>query len=391
MPDEHAATPAARDASHEASRLARALDGVSLTGAHGVQLALQLIALAPASTHAFFLARRHLRALLDDREALVGVPGGERLWQALAETFAMADGNRELAEEAAAALLAGDILADPYASVRGSWLLLRLERFEDAARVLAVLRNRLPPSSRLAPLAAAFSAYHAVCAGVPADARGFGERALAGGDPMPQCFGAAMAAIACLDEDDLDGAARYVAQAPQDARTADMGATMLELARGRVELARERPTRALDHLTRVREHLRRVGNSNPSGWPWLEPTVRALVLLDRLDEARGAITAAADDARRWSTPRVLAELARCETLVADAHAGAARGAAGLSKREAETAALAAAGHTTAQIALIMRISPHTVGKHLTKAYRAYGVSNRAALAAKLRDRRGGPL
>ena len=53
---------------------------------------------------------------------------------------------------------------------------------------------------------------------------------------------------------------------------------------------------------------------------------------------------------------------------------------GLSAREHEVLALAAAGYTNAQIADALSLSPHTVGRHLSNIFAKIGVANRAEAA-----------
>lgn len=63
-------------------------------------------------------------------------------------------------------------------------------------------------------------------------------------------------------------------------------------------------------------------------------------------------------------------------------------ALGLSRRELAVLELVAGGHTNAQVAEKLGISPHTVKKHLERMYDATGARNRAALIALLSDTPG---
>lgn len=58
---------------------------------------------------------------------------------------------------------------------------------------------------------------------------------------------------------------------------------------------------------------------------------------------------------------------------------------GLTPREREILALVAQGHTNAQIAAVLWISPATVGKHLENAYSKLGVTSRTAAVRRMHD------
>jgi DNA-binding CsgD family transcriptional regulator len=65
---------------------------------------------------------------------------------------------------------------------------------------------------------------------------------------------------------------------------------------------------------------------------------------------------------------------------------------GLSSREAEVLARAAAGKTNPAIAALLHISPRTVQTHLERVYRKLGVETRTAAAARaLEAMREAPL
>jgi DNA-binding NarL/FixJ family response regulator len=56
---------------------------------------------------------------------------------------------------------------------------------------------------------------------------------------------------------------------------------------------------------------------------------------------------------------------------------------GLTPAQTRVVELACAGHTNHQIATTLYMSPRSVEAHLTKAYRHYGVKNRAQLIATI--------
>lgn len=65
-------------------------------------------------------------------------------------------------------------------------------------------------------------------------------------------------------------------------------------------------------------------------------------------------------------------------------------ALGLSRRQAEVLALVTRGHTNAQVAELLSLSPRTIQKHLEHVYDALGVRNRAGAVARALGIAGGP-
>lgn len=104
----------------------------------------------------------------------------------------------------------------------------------------------------------------------------------------------------------------------------------------------------------------------------------------RYTEARAVLGSAAESfdhlgARPW------AERARAELRASGASVKQALGeVVPLSAQEHRVAQLAAAGHTSKEIAAKVNLSPRTVDSHLAKAFRKLGITRRAALADALR-------
>lgn len=69
---------------------------------------------------------------------------------------------------------------------------------------------------------------------------------------------------------------------------------------------------------------------------------------------------------------------------------AALEALGLSRREAEVLLWVAQGKTNPEIALILGLSPRTVGKHLERVFPKLGVETRTAAAASAFECLHGP-
>jgi len=96
-------------------------------------------------------------------------------------------------------------------------------------------------------------------------------------------------------------------------------------------------------------------------------------------EARAVLRSATEDSERLGA-RPWAERARAELCVAGATAKQSLGeAVALSTQEHRVAQLAAAGHTSKEIAAKVNLSPRTVDSHLTRAFRKLGIARRSAL------------
>ncbi len=118
--------------------------------------------------------------------------------------------------------------------------------------------------------------------------------------------------------------------------------------------------------------------------PSLTPREREVIAL-ALDEHRS--NAQVSDELGIELATVRSHLANARRKMsrpyARRHALPAAELAGLSARERQVALKAAEGRTSAEIANDLRISPVTVGTHLTRVFRKLGVKNRCSLAALL--------
>ena len=101
-------------------------------------------------------------------------------------------------------------------------------------------------------------------------------------------------------------------------------------------------------------------------------------------EAREPLRRALDHATRCGAT-ALAERARTELQIAGARPRRRRlsGADALTTNERRVAALAAAGRSNQEIAHALYVSPKTVEKHLTAAYRKLGIGARKDLPGSL--------
>ena len=419
--------------------LDRRLAGLVATSHEALGLVIELMALAPTSTLAFWRARHHAAPLLN-QSAVRATPLGDRAWIHAAEMLSMADGNRSLAEEVARTTLErhpSAIQQDRMALLRGAWLLLRLERFGEAVRQIADFRASGNLSPEQETVADALDAYACAATGPVAQAVSLGRRAAAGAGFGAQ-LGASVAVRVLARGDQIDEARDVLDSAPSPRSPADIGATSLLIARGTLAARSGRPTDALEDLRTAVDHLRRVGNRNPSGWPWLDPTVDALMQIGQRTRAIAALDAARDDVFRWNTPIVVAELGRAEARVAtspaDEHAARLRAAEALATSEArlehawalsglrgsesaeasrrpsrpdspahsepdplatlsprvrEIALLVAEGLRDREIAGRLHLSPRTVHSHVATALDGTGARNRVDLARIVHARPAG--
>jgi DNA-binding CsgD family transcriptional regulator len=438
---------ASESAENAVLRIERRLEHVSDASAETLALIEQLAVLAPTGDWVFARVRRTLEGVLDTPDLRDSV-AGERIWCAAAETISMADANRSLADEAASvALLVNPLRADRTclnAGIRTAWLLIRLERFDEARDQLARVSGLAEGSElvSLRALAAGFSAYLVSITG-PLDDVAVGVQRIAPGpstDPvlrLAQAVGAAATGRVALLRADLDVAGLALEDPNHAIYPASLGTSLRDLQGAWLALARGQPTSALTALIALRERLSRVRADNPAAWGWLEPTVAALTALGREAEARATIASASAAARGWGTPLVLAELARAHSLVASnpgarrealhhacelldmsrAHVelertqnalallddpgdGARVSQSGLANdsvlvasqltrhaptpmtpRARQVAELVATGKRNAQIATTLGLAESTVGRHVSAAMRVTGTQNRAELAA----------
>jgi DNA-binding CsgD family transcriptional regulator len=338
--------------------------------------------------------------------------------------LSMADGNRALAEEVARTTVLRDPAAtvqDRMALLRGVWLLLRLEWFHAALRQVKAFRSHGDLNGEQETLADALEAYAYAATGPTDRAIALGRRTL-GGSGLGVLLGASVAARVLTRCGRYEEAHEVVASAPPPRRPADIGATSLLIARGTLAAQDGRPTEALNNLRTAGDHLRRVGSRNPAGWPLLEPTVHALVQLGQRSHAAAFLATGHEDACRWGTPVVVAEVHRAtaragaspkDVLAARAAAvavlagteaqlehewalrdleaeggNAGRGTAAtateplaaLTPRVREVALMVAEGLRDREIAQQLHLSPRTVHRHVATALETTGARNRVDLA-----------
>jgi DNA-binding CsgD family transcriptional regulator len=414
--------PAAEPVEQRARELVERLERHSVGSRAGLRRALELMDLAPHSTLAFWHARRRAALLLEE-PGVRDTPLGERAWTNAAEILSMADGDRRLAEQVAhATARAGRRIAgDRITLLRRTWLMLRLEWFEPALAQLAWFRGHTGLGAEDLSFADALQAYALAATGPADQAIALGERALSGSG-IGAHLGASVVVRTCVRERRLDEARAVLERVPPVPQPPSIGATALLIARGMLDAHDDRPTEALDALGPALEHLRRVGNRNPSGWPWLEPTVRALVGLSQRAQAAAVLGRARHDALRWGTPIVLAELHRASAWLEPTReaAGAARRSAvrtleesparleyrwarreldgqptdaprleALTPRVREVAELVAAGLRDREIADRLQLSPRTVHRHVATALATTGARNRVDLAVMVGAQRTG--
>ena len=94
------------------------------------------------------------------------------------------------------------------------------------------------------------------------------------------------------------------------------------------------------------------------------------VLKDHAEEELATAVRAAAKGDTYVTPRVAARLAALRGALTDEH---------LSPREAEVLQLIAFGHTSVEIARMLKLSPRTVETHRARIHQKLGLRNRAEL------------
>ncbi len=94
------------------------------------------------------------------------------------------------------------------------------------------------------------------------------------------------------------------------------------------------------------------------------------VLKDHAEEELAAAVRAAAQGDTYVTPRVAARLAALRGALTDEH---------LSPREAEVLQLIALGHTSVEIARMLKLSPRTVETHRARIHQKLGLRTRAEL------------
>ncbi|HWF56345.1 MAG TPA: LuxR C-terminal-related transcriptional regulator [Solirubrobacteraceae bacterium] len=423
-------------------RLGAVLDAVQPETARALDALERYVAVLAASSWAF--ARGHARLeRLRQQPGLRDTERGRRVWRIAAEVLSMADGDRELADEVAAAILDQDVELGP-AAARTGWLLLRLERFEEAEQYLRRARRAAQHRGDQEgfALAQAFLAHGACLTGPLERAVTIAEELyrLDGGPNVSLAIAIAAAAASralLLAGRTAEAAAQLERLAEARGADASLGDTMAQISEAWLSLAGDRPEAALRTLNEVRERLRRIHVANPAGWPWLEPTVVALGLLGRHADAGRLVTSARAPVERWATPTVLAELEHaravlCPTVsraeqsihvaIAALNASGAhvervrselilaglrgwppaaeeppmtvspdsvlvravlaipRAPDGLTPRAHAVAAMVARGMRNQQIAAALGISVSTVGRHVSRAMAATRTRSRTELA-----------
>lgn len=411
------------DPQERVTALERRLDRVGAESDEGLRLVTELLAHAPGGTWVFGRLRTRAERLLAQPK-LRTTPAGQRAWLAAAGLLCMADGNRELADEVATTGLRTLALEPTHEAImegiRTGWLLVRLDRFEEALEQLERMRRLATGHGFHAHVAFARAVEaHARCSVGPLDVAMDMAHREASPEPtspvarLGASWGAASAIRACVLAGSLDGAERQLGMVAESDEQPDLGATMLLLSRGILDVARGRPDDALASLVRVRDRHRRAGVENTAGWPWLAPMTQALVELDRRAQARDVIDGVSATVSRWGTDTVRAELLRARALV-ETDTGARRQAlteagrvldespaavdralvagalaalplrgTALTPRVRQAAVLAAAGNTNAQIAGELGIAATTVARHISSALRATGSRNRTELARRI--------
>ncbi len=428
---ERPASPAAAargiDIDRRVIELERTLDDLPATDERALQAADELFTLGPGSTWVFGRLRRRAELLMRE-PALRATEFGTRVWAAAAGLLSTANADRTLADEVASVTLRTQELGpSPEALVGGirtAWLLVRLDRFEEALEQVERWRT-IAHGAGMDDHAAALDAVEAhlrcslgpldlaACVGIRAAAA---ERnnAVAG---LARSWGSASVIRAHLLAGEPAAAELASGAAPSADERLDLGGVMLLLARGLLDLDRRRPAVALKTLVRVREHHRRVGVENLAGWPWLEGMVVSLDTLNRSGEAHAVIDEVQERVLAWGTPTLRAELHRSRAVLATslgernrelaevarllAESPAAvdrsrmptsrrsesgvRGLRDLTPRVREVAELAASGLSNAQIGTELGIASATVARHMSAALRATGAQNRTELARRLHD------
>ena len=107
----------------------------------------------------------------------------------------------------------------------------------------------------------------------------------------------------------------------------------------------------------------------------------------RADTALAMATEAARLARAADSLTILGVADGVRQRLAPAASGAGDPLAALTVREREIARLAAAGHTSSEIAARLHVSPRTVDTHLSRVYHKLGLRSRTALASLLAEAR----
>lgn len=427
LPVPPVATARGIDVDRRVTEVERTLNDLPATDERALQAAIELFTLGPGSTWVFGRLRRRAELLLRE-PTLRSTELGMRVWAAAAGMLSMADADRALADEAASVTLRTQVLgASPEAlggGLRSAWLLVRLDRFEEALEELERWRA-VARAAAMDDHAAVMDAVeaHLRCSLGPLDlAVSVGTRAAAAARPtavagLARSWGSSSVIRAHLLAGEPAAAELVSRTAPSADERLDLGGIMLLLARGLLAVERDRPAVALRALVRVREHHRRVGVENLAGWPWLEAMVVSLHALNRSREAHALIEEVQPSVLAWGTPTLVAELHRARAVVATSlgernrelaevarllaespavidrsrtaparRAGNAAGALGeLTPRVREVAELAASGLSNAQIGMELGIASATVARHMSAALRATGAQNRTELARRLHE------
>lgn len=295
-----------------------------------LQLELDHAALAPLSPTLHDRVRKRLVA---DRWRIAGDTPVERaLLAARVEHEAVAAGDADAAAEHVLATLEhAPLLARGGAlnAARTVWLLLRAERFGEAARLLeqALVSVERGGAAGDAALFHAGCAYLQLQLGDMVAAERAAREALdvaePHGSPIARDLAAAYLARALLEQDRLDEAIAAIDRAslgcdgppPPPSRPGSFGTAQLLVARGHLRVATGQLGPGLSDLLEVAAQKRRIDCDNPAGFPWLGLAVEALVMRGDRERAREIVREPLAAAERWGSPAALAQ-----TLAAAAHA-----------------------------------------------------------------------
>ncbi|QEO10600.1 helix-turn-helix domain-containing protein [Protaetiibacter larvae] len=257
------------------------------------------------------------------------------------------------------------------------------------ARDLAarVTRESPDPSTRVSSGCYLLASFGLVAIG---DVRGAASLVLAAGGGADlerlmvtdRAIGLELLTNAALAEGDFDAAEAWAARVESLAASPIAGATVLR-TRSRILLARGDAARALDAADRAGERARAEGRIIEASEAEIL-AARAAIAAAGGGEAGRRLQAMAQEADRTGHLAAV-RAARQELRAAGRRLRPLAGTewSGLSEREREVAGLLLDGHTNAEIAAALFLSPHTVRAHVSRVLSAFGAPSRFTLAARL--------